>query len=81
MLQVGGLRSINSIQSIGGNYDKTAFESVFGRFNYDFDNKYFLQATVRRDGQSALAPGKKYGVFPGFSVGWRPSQEKFWNKS
>jgi hypothetical protein len=69
-----------SIQTVGGNYDKNSLESLFGRFNYDFKNKYFLQATVRRDGQSSLAPGKKYGVFPGISLGWRPSQEKILEK-
>lgn len=64
--------------SIGGNYIKEGFESLFGRFNYDYKNKYFVQATIRRDGQSSLAKDKRYGVFPGFSVGWRPSEEKFW---
>lgn len=64
--------------SIGGNYTKEGFESLFGRFNYDYKNKYFIQGTIRRDGQSSLAKDKRYGVFPGFSVGWRPSEEKFW---
>lgn len=71
----------STIQTIGGNYTNTGFLSSFGRFNYDFRNKYFIQASVRRDGQSALAPGRQYGTFPGFSVGWRPSQEEFWQKS
>ena len=75
------ISNVASIQSIGGNYDKRGFESFFGRLNYDFNNKYFAQATVRRDGQSALAPGKKYGTFPGFSVGWRLSEEEFWKGS
>lgn len=68
-------------RNIGGNYDVTGFVSYFARFNYDYKNKYFVQATVRRDGQSALAPGRKYGTFPGFSAGWRPSQEAFWAQS
>lgn len=68
-------------QTTAGNYDITGFESLFGRLNYDYKNKYFVQGTVRRDGQSALAPGKKYGTFPGFSVGWRPSQESFWTST
>src|SRR5260221_6905866 len=69
-------------QSIGGNYNiSNGFLSTFGRINYDFKSKYFAQATVRRDGQSALAPGRKYGTFPGFSAGWRPSQEGFWQNS
>ena len=71
----------NGVQTVGGNYDNTGFTSVFGRANYDFKNKYFAQASIRRDGQSSLAPGKKYGVFPGYSIGWRPSQESFWKSS
>lgn len=64
--------------SISGTYVKTALESVFGRLNYDYKNKYFIQGSIRLDGQSSLAPGKRYGTFPGASIGWRPSQEKFW---
>lgn len=66
---------------IGGGYNKSGFNSFFGRFNYDYKNKYFIQATFRRDGQSSLAPGKKYGDFPGFSAGWRPSEEGFWRNN
>lgn len=65
-------------KDIEGTYLVTGFQSYFGRLNYDYKNKYFLQATLRRDGQSALAPGNKYGTFPGFSAGWRISEEGFW---
>jgi TonB-dependent starch-binding outer membrane protein SusC len=64
--------------SISGNYTKSAIESFFGRFNYDYKGKYFLQGSIRRDGQSSLAQGKRYGTFPGASIGWRPVQESFW---
>jgi TonB-linked SusC/RagA family outer membrane protein len=70
-----------SVQTIGGSFSKSGFESLFGRFNYDFKTRYFVQASFRRDGQSSLAPGKRYGTFPGFSVGWRPSEEGFWKNS
>ncbi|MES2892346.1 MAG: TonB-dependent receptor [Bacteroidota bacterium] len=70
-----------STQVIGGNYDVRGFVSTFGRLNYDYKNRYFLQGSVRRDGQSALAADKQYGVFPGVSVGWRPSEESFWKNS
>jgi TonB-dependent starch-binding outer membrane protein SusC len=63
--------------SISGGYGKTALESIFGRLNYDYKNKYFLQGSIRRDGQSSLATQNKYGVFPGISGGWRISQENF----
>ena len=65
-------------QEIGGNLTDVGFESLFGRLNYDFAGKYFLQASIRRDGQSSLAPDTRYGTFPGGSIGWRISEEKFW---
>ncbi|MEP7237890.1 MAG: TonB-dependent receptor, partial [Ferruginibacter sp.] len=68
-------------QTINGSYDtRNGILSYFGRLNYDFNNKYFLQGSLRRDGQSALAPGSKYGLFPGVSAGWRISEEKFWRR-
>jgi TonB-linked SusC/RagA family outer membrane protein len=70
-----------AVQSIGGSFSKAGFESFFGRFNYDFKNRYFAQASFRRDGQSSLAPDKRYGTFPGGSIGWRPSEENFWKGS
>ncbi len=70
-----------STQTLAGSYSKSGFESYFGRFNYDFRNKYFFQASLRRDGQSSLAKEKRYGTFPGISVGWRPSEEAVWRNS
>lgn len=70
-----------AVQTIGGGTTRSGFESMFGRLNYDFKNKFFLQASLRRDAQSSIAPDKRYGTFPGFSVGWRPSEESFWKNS
>ena len=70
-----------AVPSTGGGYSQSAIESVFGRVNYDYKGKYFVQGSIRRDGQSSLAEGKKYGVFPGASVGWRVSQEDFWKEN
>jgi TonB-linked SusC/RagA family outer membrane protein len=67
-----------STQAVAGNYIKSASESFFARLNYDYANRYFFQATIRRDGLSSLGTDNRYGNFPGFSVGWRPTQEKFW---
>jgi len=67
-----------SNQFVGGGYAKEGFESLFGRINYDFKNKYFFQASIRRDGQSSLAKDKRYGNFPGYSFGWRVSEEGAW---
>lgn len=70
-----------ALQFAGGGYSRSGFQSLFARVNYDFASKYFLQASVRRDGQSSLAPENRFGIFPGFSAGWRISEEKFWNNS
>ncbi len=61
-------------------YTDWAFASEFGRFNYNYKNKYLFQATVRRDGTSRLQPSSRYGIFPSASVGWRISEEKFLKK-
>ncbi len=51
--------------------------SMFGRADYIFNNKYLVNATIRRDGSSKFAPEQRYGVFPAFGVGWRVSEESF----
>ncbi len=63
-------------QTSGGGYNWTIL-SVFGRFKYDYLNRYLLEATVRRDGSSRFPPTKKYGTFPSFAAGWRISEEQF----
>lgn len=48
-----------------------------GRFNYNYDNKYYLELSARRDASWKFAPGKRTGFFPAISGGWRISKEKF----
>jgi TonB-linked SusC/RagA family outer membrane protein len=57
--------------------DQYRLESIFGRINYSFDNKYLLSASVRRDGSSRFGPEFQHGVFPSFSAGWRIVEEGF----
>lgn len=57
--------------------EEWALASWMGRVNYTFAGKYLLQATIRSDGSSRLAPGKKWTNFPGLSVGWRIADEPF----
>lgn len=61
---------------LGGFTDK-GFISYAGRVNYNYDSKYFFQASIRRDGISDLPLKNRYGLFPGVSVGWTISQEEF----
>jgi len=51
--------------------------SYFGRVNYEFAGKYLLTATARYDGTSQFSAGRKFGFFPGASIGWRISEESF----
>lgn len=59
------------------NYKEIAKASFFGKLNYSFDNRYLLEATLRRDGSSKFAPGHQWGLFPSFSLGWNVHNEKF----
>lgn len=52
-----------------------AMSSYFGRINYNFDERYLLEANIRYDGSSRLAPGRRWHAFPSFSGAWRVSQE------
>ena len=70
-----------ALQFASGGYGMSGFHSLFGRLNYDFKNKYFVQGSVRRDGQSSLSPNNRFGVFPGASVGYRISEEGFWKNN
>lgn len=61
----------------GGNASQWALMSYFGRLNYNYAGKYFLEANVRNDGSSRFANGYKWGLFPSFSGAWRFSAENF----
>ena len=60
----------------GGRNENTLI-STLARVNYDYDEKYLLTATIRRDGSSKLGKDNKWGAFPSASVAWRLSNESF----
>ena len=64
-------------QSATGSATEWSLRSFFGRINYDYKQKYLLEANLRYDGSSRFAKGNKYGVFPSISAGWRISEELF----
>ncbi|RAK65294.1 SusC/RagA family TonB-linked outer membrane protein [Hymenobacter edaphi] len=61
----------------GGSRDVTAWQSLFGRLNYSFSDKYYATFTARRDGSSRFGTTRRWGFFPGVSAGWRISREAF----
>jgi hypothetical protein len=63
-------------RSTGGS-DNWAMESYLGRLNYNYDNRYILTASIRRDGSVFFGSDKRWGTFPSASVAWRVNQEKF----
>ncbi|MFI5139343.1 MAG: SusC/RagA family TonB-linked outer membrane protein [Sphingobacteriales bacterium] len=52
-------------------------ESFFARLEYSFNDKYLLNANIRRDGYSGFAQGHQWGLFPSASAAWRISKEDF----
>lgn len=65
-------------QVIGNN---VRFSSIFGRLNYNFKERYYLQASLRRDGSSIFAPSERFNVFPSISGAWILSDEPFMQNS
>ena len=67
---LGKFNDIRSSQTTG------TILSLFAKLDYEFNDKYLVSATVRRDGSSSFVQDK-YGVFPAVSVGYRISSEPF----
>lgn len=63
--------------SVSGTSSKNILIGYFGRFDYDYQEKYLFEANVRYDGSSRFAEGNRWGFFPSFSAGWRLDQENF----
>ena len=68
---------ISADETPSSSYTKQAMLSFFGRINYTFMDRYLLSASLRADGSSVLAEGKKWGYFPSASAGWRITEESF----
>lgn len=68
-------------QTVGGNKYVTSLLGSLARLQYNYDSKYLLSASVRRDGSSKFGKDYKYGIFPSFSLGWVLSDESFYENS
>ncbi len=56
---------------------ETAYNSYFGRLSYDYDSKYILEGTVRRDGSSLFGSNMRYATFYSVGASWNAKREKF----
>ena len=71
------LGNASSVLGVGSNLVQRTINSFMGRVNYDYDGKYLLTATLRRDGASPFGVNTKYGNFPGLALGWNIANENF----
>ncbi|MGN6435634.1 MAG: TonB-dependent receptor [Agriterribacter sp.] len=66
---------------LGDRLARNTLVSYFGRFNYDYKSKYYIEFNVRSDASSRLAPGYQSKTYPGISAAWRLSEEGFFRKN
>ncbi len=64
-------------QKAGGGKTQWSVFSIFGKIDYNYADRYLASFTIRRDENSRFAKGFRAGVFPAFSLAWRPTQEEF----
>ena len=64
-------------QTNSGTSSVWALRSFYGRLNYDYKEKYLLEANARYDASSRFPPQNRWGLFPSVSAGWMASKEKF----
>lgn len=57
------------------------YQSFVGRATYDYDGRYLAEVNVGYNGTENFAPGKRFGLFPAYSLGWVASQESFFPKN
>lgn len=65
------------VQNAGGGKTQWSVFSLFGKVDYNYADRYLASFTIRRDENSRFAKGNRSGVFPAFSLAWRPTQEAF----
>ena len=72
--------TVSAENKIGNAWEgiQTHKASYFARLVYDYNNRYLLTATVRRDGSSLFGANNHWGTFPAVSLGWNASNESFW---
>ena len=80
-LDHGFIRLHNGETINGAASGANRWQNYFGRVNYDFRSKFLAEFVWRYQGSSKFSPDTRFGFFPGASVGYRISEEKFWQKN
>ncbi|MAU26502.1 MAG: SusC/RagA family protein [Muricauda sp.] len=75
------LDNFSNIVSLGGSSTRKSIEGYFSRLNYNFDNKYYISGSIRRDGSSVFDRETRWGTFYSVGGSWRIDQEDFLQNS
>ncbi|MBC7829872.1 MAG: SusC/RagA family TonB-linked outer membrane protein [Chitinophagaceae bacterium] len=73
------LGNFTTINSTGSFVDRYKIESYFSRLNYDYEGKYLVSGSIRRDGNSRFSSDSRWGTFWSVGAGWNLSKENFMN--
>ena len=68
---------VAAVQEPSASYREQRYISQMGRLNYNYDSRYLLTLTLRRDGYSGFGSDDKFGVFPSIAAGWNLGDEAF----
>jgi len=76
LLEGNGVTAAKVVQNFQ-DIQESRLVSFYGRVNYNYNDRYLIGGSIRRDGSSRFGPDNAWGVFPAASLGWRISQESF----
>ena len=71
----------SGVQTNGGGKSAWGLFSYFAKADYNYDDRYLTSFTIRRDATSRLGKKDNSGIFPAFTLAWRPSREAFWHEN
>ncbi len=75
--QLYNVGNASTVLGVGSNLIQWTINSYMARINYDYNDKYLITLTARRDGSSRFGENTKYGTFPGIALAWNISNEPF----
>jgi TonB-linked SusC/RagA family outer membrane protein len=76
--EIPSISTATGQQITGDGYPRWATMGTFGRFNYNYDEKYLLEVNARYDGTSKFPNGNRFGLFPSVSAGYNLARENYW---
>ncbi|HEY0611157.1 MAG TPA: SusC/RagA family TonB-linked outer membrane protein, partial [Chitinophaga sp.] len=75
--QFYNLDEAGNVTALGSQLGTWTILSYMGRINYGYDDRYLVTLTLRADGSSRFAPGKRWGYFPSVALAWNMTNENF----